>query len=159
MFTGSPQDYAALKSEIVNDPLSLGYSAKVSVGDVSGVADLINTIRASVNVQLGEVQCHKVRSCISLGDWNKLTVEERAYIHMILDGETVNLSDGMIDNNLVQAGGIWAPGSGAGSAQARGLDSRSRLMTMKQRKASRAEELFGIDTFFSHSHVSSALNS
>jgi hypothetical protein len=158
MFTGSAQDYASLKAEIVNDPTSLGYSAKLSVGDISGVADMLNLIRLS-SVQLGDVPCHKVRSCISLGDWIKLTAEERAYIHMILDGDVVNMSDGMIDNNLVQTGGIWAPGSGAGSAQARGLDSRSRLMTMKQRKASRAEELFGIDTFFSHSHVSSALNS
>ncbi len=157
---GDPANIATLKAELQNDPKALGYAAKLAAGDMSGVTNLLlATYPTAGNIQLGNVPCHKVRSCISLADWRTLTAEERAYMHMLLDGDTVNLSDGMVDNNLVQAGGIWAPGTGQGSAQARGLDSRGRLMTLKQRKATRVEELFGLDSTLTHNDVSAALNS
>lgn len=147
-----------LKAELLADPKALGYAAPLADGNHSAlVALILSAYPGSGNVQLGDVPCHKVRSCISLADWRLLTAEERAYIHMLLDGDVVNLSDGMVDNNLVQSGGIWAPGSGAGSAQQRGLDSRPRLMTMKQRKATRAEELWGLDSTVSASDIPRAL--
>lgn len=142
-----PTQLAALKTELVTDPKALGYAPRIASGDHSALATLLNsTYAAAGNIQLGEVPCYLVRAAISLADWRLLTAEERAYLHMLLDGELVNLSLGMVDNNLVQAGGIWAPGTGAGSAQARGLDSRARLVSLKQRKATRAEELWGLDT-------------
>lgn len=154
----NPAHVAALKSELLTDPTARGYAAPLAAGDHQDVAHRLNaTYAAAGNIQLGEVPCYLVRAAVSLADWRLLTAEERAYLHMLLDGETVNLSSGMVDNNLVQAGGIWAPGSGAGSAQQRGLDSRGRLMTLKQRKATRAEELFGLDTTIQHADVSAAL--
>lgn len=156
-----PAHLSALKAEITTDPKGLGYSS-FDIGDLAGIAAKVSSIYpASINVQLGDVPTHKVRSCISLNDWRLMTPEERSYLHMLLDGDIVNLSDGMVDNNLVTSGGIWAPGPATtpGSAAARGLDSRARLMGVKQRKATRAEELFGIDTVLSWQDVKAALDS
>lgn len=154
----NPTQLDQLKAELLTDPKGLGYAQHLATGNHSALAAILNaTYPLAGNIQLGEVPCYLVRAAISIADWKLLTAEERAYLHMLLDGEMVNLSLGMVDNNLVQAGGIWAPGTGAGSATARGLDSRARLMTLKQRKATRAEELFGLDTQITIDHIPRAL--
>lgn len=143
---------AALKTELTTDPKALGYAAHIASGALNTVEALVNaTYQAATNVQLGDVPCHKVRSCISLADWVAMTPEQRTYLHMLLDGDTVNLSDGMVDDNLVKAGGIWAPGTL--------LNSRARLIAMKQRKATRSEELFGLDTVLYVPEIAAALAS
>lgn len=145
-----PVQLQALKTELTTDPKALGYAPHLATGNHSAIAALLNaTYPASANIQLGDVPCHKVRSCISLADWVAITPEQRAYLHMLLDGETVNLSDGMVDDNLVKAGGIWPPGTT--------LNSRSRLMAMKQRKATRSEELFGLDSVVTIADIPRAL--
>lgn len=141
---------ATLKAELLTDPKALGYAQYLADGNHSAlVALLMATYPAAGNVQLGDVPCHKVRSCISLADWAAITPEQRAYLHFLLDGETVNLSDGMVDDNLVKVGGIWPPGTA--------LNSRQRIMTMKQKKATRLEELFGLDSSVSVADIPPAL--
>jgi hypothetical protein len=145
-----PVQLAALKTELTTNPKALGYAPHITSGNHAALAAILNaTYPAAGNIQLGDVPCHKVRSCISLADWAAITPEQRTYLHMLLDGETVNLSDGMVDDNLVKAGGIWPPGTT--------LNSRARIVAMKQKKATRAEELFGLDASIQHPAVSAAL--
>lgn len=146
---------ALLAAEVENDPAAVGYAAPLARGDVEGVAALLAAPTATAKaVTLGEVPAAAVRACITLEDWRALTDAERAYVALVLAGETVDLSAGAIDAALVRPGGIWEAGATRAGVP---LTSRPALMRCLQRKPRRAEEVLGVGAVVTHADVSAAL--
>jgi len=123
-------NYAALKAEIINDPTGLGYAQAWNSGFDSGVADILNAVRSTIDVSRGVVQAYEVFECILPADWAALTADNKQRVQSIL-------SMGAVDASGSNTRAAFL------AAFAAGTTTRANLIALATRKGSRAEQLFG----------------
>ena len=154
-----PIDYAALQSEIVNDPTSLGYSDKSDLEK----ATLLNTL------QSGLIAFNPLLPLTSLGIWAAKTgvrakVEQAALdntspvqspclavrdLLVTMTGPPFDI--GNVDNRTMVSGLVLTSIMSSGQA--------AELISLGNKTpASRAEVLFGVDTIVSEQHIGIARN-
>lgn len=120
-------DYLALKAEIDNDPKGLGYTGKTD----QEVADLLNEIGLSnETVDRGVIDAHEVVSACEFSELDILTDKQQAMLSFIV-------SAGQVDTSNIKIKSIFAGLFGAGT------QTRTNLLALAIRPASRAEVLFG----------------
>lgn len=139
-------DLPALKSEIQTDPTGIGYAPMVTAGNHQGIADALNLPRATITVRRGVRTGIDVMTGIGLSDFEALVVARQQYIlALVTPVEGVDLSNDVIRANL---GTLFPVGS----------STRTRLLAVADKNpASRAEQLWGVDTKISAQQVGAAL--
>ena len=140
---GMAIDYAALKTEIQNDPAGLGYAPFVAEGADNAIAGLLNAIITGNKVNTGSLTSDKLKQCITQADYAGLTTAQRSWLDFISQAPNIDL------NNTTVAGGLntlFPSGT-----------SRNNVIAAQQRDGSRAEKLFGAGTFITDLDVAKAL--
>lgn len=161
-----PVNHAALATEVNTDPRGYGYAEDVAVGNDQAVADKLNLVRDGsvgrvpanptgdggsadgvVLVKRADVTSREVIEAVDLADFpalpsnpnaSALSTERRqlAYLGWLASVSTMRLvgDDG---NDLPIVGNL-------GAMFPAGTGSRNRLLALRRRPGSRAEELFGV---------------
>lgn len=141
-------DYAALKSEILTDPVNVGYAPFVTSGQDQAIADLLN---AKTGNGVGQVPREPISAAdfiaaINATEMATLTALQLTQVQIIAGASTVNIGDSDVQAWVSQTfGQVTAP------------NTRTTLTALATRIASRAEVLFGAGTRISSSDVSFAL--
>lgn len=142
-------DYAALKSEIQNDPVSLGYSTHVAIGNDVPIADLLNEPTeilidlpsiAKDNFLLGVAPATFVLPSLS----QELQAKWDRVLSLAQSVSSINVASSTVQA-LFQA------------AIADGVLTQDQIDGFTKRFGSRAEVLFGAGAIVSHLDVSKAL--
>jgi hypothetical protein len=122
-------DYAALKAEVANDPLALGYAGKTN----QQVADLMNGADRSIQSPRFVVDAWEVWEAIVPADWAALTTQEKQRVQTILGMGRVNLAGTNTRASLA-------------AAFAAGTPTRTNLTALQTQTVprSRAQEIFGM---------------
>jgi hypothetical protein len=123
-------DYLALKNEFITDPKSYGYSEFWSNGQDWKLAELINQVRDSIQINRDIVSSYQIFEAMVPEEWAALSVQEKQRIQIIL-------SMGEISTKGVNTRAAFQAAFAAGTV------TRTNLITLLTRKGSRAEELFG----------------
>lgn len=123
-------DYAILKTELTTDPRGYGYALFWADGSDWQLADLINQIRTTINIDRGLVDANEIFECIVPAEWIGLSAQEKERVQLILSMGTVN-TKGLNTRAAFQA------------AFGAGTTTRTNLLALLTRRGSRAEELFG----------------
>jgi hypothetical protein len=145
-------DYTALASEINNDPLSLGYATHVASGNDIAIAELLNNILSNNPVNTGRINAEVFKRCIPLAAFTSLTQAQREWVNLISATDYIDLNDSQIKNGLTGTNGLF-PNTSTGSA----LTARNEINNASTRNGSRAETLFGVNTFITDMDVARAL--
>lgn len=142
----SATDLPTLKTELTTDPTGIGYAPLIAAGNHQGLADAINLARAAITVRRGIRTGIDVMNAIALADFEAATTGRQQYIlALVTPVEGVDLSNDIIRANL---GAIFAAGNAT----------RTRLLAAADKNpASRAEQLWGINTVINASQVGAAL--
>lgn len=125
-----PVFLAALKQELVNDPVGIGYTAPNAGVEADAIidGDLINTVNRLVDVQT--LSASELFEAIDQGDWSARTADQKDDIRLVL---------GLGDNIKI------APGTKARDILANALSGASaslaNLGVIGTKTVSRAEEL------------------
>lgn len=115
-----------LKTEIDNDSKVLGYSGKTD----QEVAALMNTVGLSnETIDRGVIDAHEIVSACVSTDLNALSDKQQAQLLFVVSAGQVNTSDAKIRAIF---GGLF-----------NGTQTKTNLLTLATRPASRAEVLFG----------------
>lgn len=141
-------DYVALKSELQNDPVGLGYGAFVSSGNDAGLAAILNLVRAGASYSIfkNNIPIKEVIANIVSTDFTSLTALQIAKLQLLFAGNTQGL-DGTDLNTRNIIIGIFS-----------GMPTTvSNLTTIAKRQSSRAEVLFGIGTTITNFDIAQAL--
>lgn len=137
-------DYLVLKTEIETDPTGIGYAPQVALGSDTGVADLINQIRDTIELFRDGIGAAEVFEAVNAVDFGTLTALQTAKLSLILSQPALSLRGANIRTML---GDIFLVGS----------QTRINLIALAKRKASRAEQLFGYNISIAHVDVAKAL--
>lgn len=120
-------DYQILKTEIINDPASLGYAGSLD----KQVANLLNKKGLSGETIDNDIlESYKIVNAIDATEWEALIDIERERLNLILSTGKVDISN---VNIKLQIGEMFGAGT----------DTRAALLALTTRPASRAEILFG----------------
>jgi hypothetical protein len=158
---------AALRSELLSDPTSLGYAPLVAARDDQGLADLLNLPRDGTNggpaitVRRADIASRDIWEAIEVTDFPALSgnpsatqlSRERQYLAWLSGLAAIPRvrllnDDGSNTPVIANLQAMFPGGSGT----------RARLTALAQRPGSRAEQLFGRDTFVTIADVAEALN-
>ena len=121
-------DYPALRNELLNDPVALGYAGKTD----QQAADLLNSTTTGRTLPRTSVPTTEVLGAILNTDWPAAASASESKLRAILGMPFVDASNGNI-RGLFQA--IFAAGT----------TTRTNLLALANRTVSRAEELgFGV---------------
>lgn len=135
-------DFIALKAEITNDPLTLGYAAHVTAGRDIQVANLLNMLGRTVDRVT--VSAQEIVQAIVPSEYTSLVAVERDRLaFMLLAGQL------SVKNTNVRAAFLLIFGAGTAS--------RAALGALQTRNGSRAEELFGEGTVITSDQVAQAI--
>lgn len=141
-----PINYSALRTEIQNDPQSLGLVALVQTGSDQGIADALNLVRdgGAYQVFAGPFLPSQVFAQLDATELAALTALPLQRLQVVL---ALDLIDPRDTNTRTILGGLFGSGT----------NTRANLQSMSQRQGSRAEILFGSRTVITSSDVSFAL--
>jgi hypothetical protein len=143
---------AALTSELQTDPRTYGYAADITAKNDQALADKLNLLRTAANSGTGVAlkasrgvrSGMEVMSCIDAVEFAALLAGKQQYIIALVSPGEVDLSNAVVRTNLDL---VFIAGA-----------TRTRLMAIADKTpASRAEELFGVDTFITPQYVAQAL--
>lgn len=139
-------DLTALRTELQNDPASLGYAALLTAGSDQGLADALNLRRASIQVRRADIAPAEIAGAIAVADYTalpgtptaaQLSTERRflAWLTGIMAVPTLRLlnDDGTDGPAIANFKAMFAAGTGT----------LTRLSALASRTGSRAEQLFG----------------
>ena len=145
-------DYAALKIELQTDPNAYGYAPLIAAGNMQGLADKLNQVRAAISIPRPDVAPEEVLEAIRLSDLRSATTAvQAAYMQSLLVRPNIRIlkengTDARVLTNLMD---ILTNGSA----------SETRLRALATRTGSRAEQLFGPGAWLSWSDITTALAS
>lgn len=127
-----PIDYAALKTELQNDPAALGYAALITAGNDQGLADALNLVRNGVPYQINRepIATALFITKMDSAEFAALTQPQLLRLNTMLIGGAVDINDANTQTSLL---GIF-PANGA---------SKAAVQALLKRQGSRAEVLFG----------------
>lgn len=139
--TGSQR--TALATEINTDPKALGYSPGTKIN--KQIATIINTVGASnETVNPGTLPTWQVTAAIVDSEWTALTQAKKDLLAFYLNQGTVDTTSLNVRNGV---GGVFAAGA-----------TKTALIALVNRSATRAEVLFGVNVVVLEEDVSAALN-
>jgi len=141
----------ALKSEIENDPLGLGYAPGGNWLDDQEIADLINAVAYTVNHKT--VDTGDIRGNTTFDAFDGLVAAEQAWFEWL----TVNGVIPVNTETLQQLAGI-PTANGSIWAVAERTEMNAAMTALMQFQGSRAEVLWGEGTRISASDVGGAAN-
>lgn len=138
----------ALHDEIEADPVAIGY--KEAGGAWKGdqvIADLINDPANGATIQREHVAPQEIIEQITIVDWDTISASDRLYLQLLPALETIStIQNGTeVRNNLLD---IFTAG----------MATRDNLIAVVQRQGSRAEALWGENTFVTVGDVARAAN-
>lgn len=146
-------DYTRLRSEITTDPLTLGYAARVSLGNDQGIAALLNattgsgaaeiTLTSMTNEVFVTAFLPYLPNVAALSDASKKDMYWNIW-QAILSMPIIKFTSSNVTGMLTQA-------------VADAILSQVEATALMQRVGSRAEVLFGQDTVITVNDVSLAL--
>jgi hypothetical protein len=136
-------NYAALKAELQNDPLGLGYAPHLTSGNDSALADMLNLVRATIAIDRETIPSYEVFDAIVPAEWASLSAQEKQRIQLVLS-----------------MGQVYVKGANTRSAFlaafAAGTTTRANLGALQGRQGSRAEQLFGLGASVSAQDIAQA---
>lgn len=128
----SAADYLALKSELQNDPLTLGLTV-LAADDVAN-ADKLNLVRSTIQVDRESIPVSDVVKAIDADEFISLSPPQRDYVALITNGGSVNpKSGGEVREALLQFFGAQS-------------ETRASLTALLTEPASRITQLFKAGT-------------
>jgi len=136
-------DLAALKAELLADPLGLGYAPLLAHGADSSLADLLNAVRPSIDINRGVIPSYEIVNATTPTEWTALSTTEKQR-YQTLTGA------GQVDSGNANVRAAFQAMFAAGTA------TRTALTALLTRKGSRAEQLFGAGAAVTAEHVSDA---
>lgn len=145
-------DYAALKTELQTDPNAYGYAPLIAAGNMQGLADKLNQVRAAISIPRPDVTPDEVLEAIRLSDLRSATTAvQSAYMQALLVLPNIRIlkENGTDARVLTSLMDILTNGSA----------SETRLRALATRTGSRAEQLFGPGAWLSWSDITTALAS
>lgn len=140
---------SGLRTEILTDPQSLGYSTYVSgaqAGNDNGIVSLINSVISGNMVYRTNVQPKEVMEAILPIDFAGMAQIQLSRLNTLFYMIPI---DATLSGVRASFTAVFSGASYSGT--------RNALSIMSQRAGSRAETLFGTDTVVSQSDVSFAL--
>jgi len=148
----------ALKNEIEEDSVSLGYKNSPTSGDWKGdqvIADLINNAGGTTprTVTRDHVDTGDIRSSLEFDAFDGLVTAEQAWFEWL----TANGSIAINDHMLQQLAGIPTADDSIWALQERAV-ANAAMAALMQFQGGRAEELWGVGTNISASQVGAAFN-
>ena len=140
-----PVDIAALRSEVANDPLAIGYAPFRNGINDSKVADLLNTVRAGAGFRVDRpnVPASEVFEAIAPLEMAAVVSADLQRLQLLLHMGEVNLAG-------VNTRAILAACFPVGSV------TRTNLIALQKRQGSRAEALFGFGVVVTSGDIASA---
>lgn len=139
-------DYAALKSELLNDPTGLGYAPSVSSRNDTALANMLNLVRAGISVFRGVIATYELWGCIVKAEYDALAPGDKQLLQILLGLPFVDSAD---SGTRTVVAAIF------GSATA----TRAAMIAKASRTGSRAEQLFGTGTLITADDVGRAFAS
>jgi hypothetical protein len=139
-------DPGQLAAEINGDPAALGYAASVGAGNDQAVADALNLVRAGASFQVSRepIATAFFLSNVAATEFLTLSAVKLAQLQCIVAAQAVDINDASTQAMLI---GIFGNPSAT----------RTNIIAILKRQASRAEVLFGRGAVVSASDVSNAL--
>ncbi len=137
-------DYVALKSELQTDPTTLGYAAAIASGSDNILANLLNAVSQSININRTTVPNSEIFNAIDATDYAGLAAAKKTDLQLVLTPDVITITNANVRT-------ILASIFGAGSA------TRTALLALQTRKGSRAEQLFGSGVFVTADDIAIAL--
>jgi hypothetical protein len=135
---------AQLKAELDNDPAGLGYAGK-GVTDTSALLNTPGAAHGTVDVQM--VTNTDLQSAVVASEWAALANANLERLWLAVVGmETIPIHDANIRNQILE---VWGPGTAT----------RTNLAGLQTRQGTRAEALWGVDTYISNSEINEARRS
>jgi hypothetical protein len=135
----SATQLAALGTELSTDPKALGYSGLQN----QAAADKLNQVGASSEtVNPGTLQSYLIVDAIVSSEWTVLSQANKDLLNFYLQQPTVDTTSSNVRSAI---GGIFAAGA-----------TRTALLALVNRPASRGEVLFGPGTVITKSNVGQA---
>lgn len=121
-------NYQALRNEIINDPISLGYAGKTD----SEIASLLNTVPGSPiagrQIDREIIDTWEILEATVQAEWGALSAAEKQRYQTIVGAGTVSVKGTNVRNAFLQ---MFAAGT----------QTRTNLAALQTRAASRAEVL------------------
>lgn len=128
----TPADYLALKSELTNDPLTLGLT--LLAADDEANANKLNLVRDTIQVDRESIPVSEIAKAIDRDEYNAASAADRDYIKMVTAGGDVNPRAGSeVREGLLQIFGV-------------ATESRAALTALLTEDASRITQLFKLGT-------------
>lgn len=142
-----PFSNAALKTELLTDPASLGYAPHITAGDDNGLADLINMARSggAYLVNRDPVTPGRLFAQIDPTEYAGLTTTNLQRLATAFAVPTLDLS---VSNVLGILTGVFPNGSLTNQA----------IVTLSKRAGSRAEVLWGPGVIVNANIINTALH-
>lgn len=138
-------DATALADELTNDPDGIGYAGPLADSDYNGLRDLLNERRAAYSVFRENVPMGDIYGAVDWdGDFLNLSAEQRAAFRLVTSTDTLDA----VSQNIQDVFTSFFPG---------GSETRTALLELVQRDASRAEHLFGVGTVITSTDIQTAL--
>ena len=123
---------AQLKTECETDAASLGLAAPFAAGTFSIVADLLNAVSQSIDIDRDLVPSWEAFDACVASEIEALSAAKRQVLQMLLAMQLINVKS---TNVRAAVTSIFAAGT----------SSRTALAALQKRKGSRAEQLWGAD--------------
>lgn len=139
------KDAAALADELNNDPDGIGYAAALASNDYNALRDLLAERRNQYSVFRASVPMGDVYGAVDWdGDFLNLSAEQRDAFRLVTSTDTLDA----VSQNIQDVFTSFFPG---------GSETRTALLELVQRDASRAEDLFGVGTVITSTDIQTAL--
>lgn len=131
----NPTDLAALKSEYINDPEAIGYAAangttKVILSLLNDAAN--NATGATVNKPSEELDIPEIAAVIDSTEYDALSAFDKEWVKMFINKP----AEEMLKPYRAKFLEIFGNGTAT----------RTAVLALRRKSASRAEELFGVNT-------------
>jgi hypothetical protein len=147
-----PVDLLALKNEVNNDPLALGYAPES--GNVTNIINILNT--KNYTVSKPKISAADIRSATTYDAYNNLSIDEQEWIRWMtgsngFDQENVTVTQDLRDRLTDGTNSIWAAGDRTAMNAA--------MLALIEVPGSRAEVLFGYGTTLNKNDYTTARDS
>lgn len=137
-------NYTALATEINTDPQALGYAPFVAAGNDVAIADALNLVRASIDIDRDTIEAYEVIDATVPAEWTALNAAEKQRYQTITGAGKINVKNANVRSSFL-------------AMFAAGTTTRANLAALQSRDGSRAEQLFGAGTSISITDVARAL--
>ena len=127
-------DLAALKAELLADPLGLGYAPMLAGGQDSTLAGALNAVRQTIDINRGVIPSYEIVNATTPTEWTALSSAEKQR-YQTLTGA------GQVDSANANVRAAFQAMFAGGTA------TRTALTALLTRKGSRAEQLWGAGAY------------